>query len=70
VLDPLYLLWKKGIGGVMVSMLTSRAVDLISGPVKPKTITLVFVASPLSKKTQIYLIRLDSVFKKNKWLNP
>jgi hypothetical protein len=27
VLDPLYLLWKKGISGVMVSMFDSSVVD-------------------------------------------
>ena len=42
--------YEDSIGGVMVSVLASSAVDRGFDPrrVKPKTITMVFVASPLS----------------------
>ena len=40
-------LWNR-IGGVMYNALASSAVDRGFGRVKPKTIKLVFVASPLS----------------------
>jgi len=44
--DPITI--ENCIGGVMVSMLVSRIVDSSPNQVKPKTIKLVFVDSPLS----------------------